>query len=370
MNKAIIFHHPLPIVDNGSSGSQVRPYKMLQAFEALGFDVEVVTGYAAERRQHAQRIRKELGAGRCFSFVYSESSTMPTLLTEPNHLPISPKIDFGLLARMKAAGVPVGLYYRDVHWRFQHYRNSVPWLKRAVSIPFYHYDWMIYRKTIDKLFVPSQKMAEFLPTSWPEERLSILPPGCEVYDSERVHPTRGDLQLFYVGGVIPPLYNLKPMIDLIEGLPGIHLTICCRPKEWELVRCGYAIGDKSNITVVHAQGDELTELYAQADLFLLYWASNSYLSFVVPIKLLETVGYGVPVVTTSGTEAARFVAAEKVGWVVSSNDELRWLLNHLQSYPGALQDKQRQVIRARGRHTWLERARTAADVLTRAAVGL
>jgi len=140
----MIFHHPLPIVDNGRSGSQVRPYQMLQAFRSLGLDVEVIAGYAAERSQRSQRVREQLRKGRRFSFVYSESSTLPTLLTEPSHMPISPKVDFGLLIEMRATGIPIGLYYRDVNWRFAHFRGMANWYKRAVMIPFYKYDWRQY----------------------------------------------------------------------------------------------------------------------------------------------------------------------------------------------------------------------------------
>jgi len=63
---------------------------------------------------------------------------------------------------------------------------------------------------------------------------------------------------------MPPLYNLKPMVELTKN---IHLTICCRSEEWEMVRDYYAVSDKENITIVHAQGDELAELYTKADLF-------------------------------------------------------------------------------------------------------
>ncbi len=366
MSESMIFHHPLPIVDNGRSGSQVRPYQMLQAFRSLGLDVEVIAGYAAERSQRSQRVREQLRKGRRFSFVYSESSTLPTLLTEPSHMPISPKVDFGLLIEMRATGIPIGLYYRDVNWRFAHFRGMANWYKRAVMIPFYKYDWRQYKRIVDYLFIPSLKMAEALPSHWPEDRLGILPPGCKVYDvQKKCYTNNNHLRLFYVGGVTPPAYDLKPMIELLKNISSsVQLILCCRPKEWDLVKGYYCIDDDTKVSIVHASGDELAKFYEQADLFLLLWTPYSYLDFAVPVKLLESLGYGLPVLTNAGTEAARFVAANNIGWVVNNIDEARHLLHWLRDNPAKLVKKRQQVMQIREQHTWLERAKTAAKMLT------
>lgn len=86
----MIFHHPLPINGNGKSGSQVRPYKMIKAFEAIGYDVDTVVGYGAQRRKAINRIKRAVKQGKQYDFIYSESSTMPTLLTEVHHYPTYP----------------------------------------------------------------------------------------------------------------------------------------------------------------------------------------------------------------------------------------------------------------------------------------
>lgn len=44
-SKSIIFHHPHPLVAEGGTGSQVRPYQMCRAFQALG---KPVIGYIRE----------------------------------------------------------------------------------------------------------------------------------------------------------------------------------------------------------------------------------------------------------------------------------------------------------------------------------
>lgn len=97
---------------------------MFQAFQELGYVVDVVWGRASERKAKINEIKQNVSRGIQYDFIYSESSTMPTLLTEPNHIPISPTIDFGFFSWAKN-GIPICLFYRDIHWRFEHYKNKL-----------------------------------------------------------------------------------------------------------------------------------------------------------------------------------------------------------------------------------------------------
>lgn len=135
MTSLVVFHHPLPIVPEGASGSQVRPFRMLETFRELGYDVRVVAGTAAERRQAIASVDAEVRKGIKLAFVYGESSTMPMALAEPHHLPVRPFMDFAFFRRLRRGGTPVGAFYPDVHWRFEESRRRVLWYKRAVALP-------------------------------------------------------------------------------------------------------------------------------------------------------------------------------------------------------------------------------------------
>ena len=56
--KRCIFHIPMYIEQNGKSGSNVRPIKMLQAFKNIGYKVDVVMGYGKDRKQQINMIRR------------------------------------------------------------------------------------------------------------------------------------------------------------------------------------------------------------------------------------------------------------------------------------------------------------------------
>ena len=358
--KMCIFHHPFPVAPEGKSGSQVRPYKMLEAFRAAGYEVEAVTGFAKERQRKVAKVLEQIDKGRTFSFVYAESQTTPTLLTEPHHLPTHPRLDFGFLQKLHKT-VPIGLFYRDIHWRFEQYRH-LAWHKRAIAVPFYYYDWYQYKRTVDHLFIPSQAMAQHLPSVWPAENLGALPPGSPLKNEvEKSRKVGQSLNLFYVGGVTPPLYNLEPLFDFTQNSPATQLTLCCRQEEWLANKPQYQVDDTT--AIVHASGNELDKYYARADLFVMLWQPHAYLDFAMPVKTFEALAHGLPIITMSGTEVARFVLAEDVGWVVDSKEAFQGLIKRLQQQPDLLAHKRKRVLRVRENHTWEARARQVAQTL-------
>jgi glycosyltransferase involved in cell wall biosynthesis len=340
---------------------------MYKAFENLGYDVLPVIGHGDERERAIQRIRKIGGQVSKRSFVYSESLSIPTLMTKRNFL--FPRLDFAFFAWCREHGLPVGLFYRDIHWRFEQYTPS---LRRSIAIPLYWYDWLNYRRTVDHLFLPSLAMREALPTEWPKSRISPLFPGCDRPDVAQAPQAHNglpinpkDLTLFYVGGLTPPLYDLQSMFEVVGNLDNVSLIVCCREPEWARVQDYYRPLLTSKFHIVHAHGEDLATYYAQADVFGLFWEPTPYLDFAMPVKLFETLGYAVPIVTTAGTEVARFVAREDIGWVVKTPAELTALLTRLRDDRTAIAEKRARMLAIREQHTWQARAQMVAETMAR-----
>ena len=366
MTKKMIFHHPEPIATTGKSGSQVRPLRMIEAFQKIGYHVEIVAGYAAERKHAITKILQQLKEGQIFDFLYMESSTTPTLLTEKHHLPTYPILDFSFIRKITQHDIPVGLFYRDAYWRFPQYHFSTPWHTRFVTSIFYWYDWFQYLRWVDHLFLPSLTMKNVLP-KWSDHPISALPPGgvpTKYLSTTMRNQKPSRLQLFYVGGITPPLYDLKPMTEVVKTLDDVSLTICCHKEEWEKNHSYYSIDTNTQVEIIHAQGEQLETYYANANLFVLMRQSNPYLDFAMPVKVFETLGYGLPIITTSGTEVARFVEKTGIGWLVSSQDEFRELLTHLQQSPDEIRKKRQRIKQIQPQHTWAARAQTVAATLS------
>jgi glycosyltransferase involved in cell wall biosynthesis len=350
-------------------GSRVRPLAMLAAFREIGYDVDVVWGYAAERRSAVDTVKRKMATGVEYDFLYSETSTMPTWLTETHHLPTYPWLDFDLFYSCQRAHVPVGLFYRDVHWRFDFYRQRVKAAHSLVARFFYHLDLLAYRRWVDVLFLPHLGMLKYV-RFWPGRKpVYSLPPASHALDLP-FPPVTDKLKLLYVGGVLPPVYNLA---HLLEGVAqsvasghGIHLTICCPRDQWQSRPKGYDLWQGDWLSVVHLGGEKLRHLYASHHVAIVYWVPSPYLSFAMPVKLFEAVGFGRPLIVVDETAAAEFVIAEECGWTAACfPDALSALLEKLVTHRDELKQKAENVRAIRQRHTWASRAQEAADVLTK-----
>lgn len=383
MRHNIVFHYPRPIIEHGTAGGTVRPYQMLQAFRRLGYNVDVVAGYSAERNEAIRKIARKIEKEDHYEFAYSETMNMPVLLGERRRLAGSkwknvaffrwllrndPSLDFGFLGWIKKNHIPTGLFCRDVLWRFEQDRDDSNWKQRALVIPLYKYDWRQYENLISHLFLPDLAMIDLIPGDWKPERISALPPGCIQHTVARNSDEgnkSGTLNLFYVGGVSPPTYDLKPGIDAINSVVNVHLTICCREDEWERMRTYYEPLNSNKVSIVHKKGKDLVPLYNAADIFYLVRSPYEYYKYTISIKVVETLGFTLPIVTMDGTVNARFIHEEGTGWLASTQADLVHLLTYLASNPGEIFKKREHLLSIRERHTWDVRAQNAVDFLSR-----
>lgn len=376
-SRHIIYHHPHPVVSNSAEGSQVRPIKMLQAFQQLGFQVEEVTGYAPERQRKMERVIDLIRDGIRFDFAYSESINKPMLLAERMHivepeytntiylkwlLKGNPFMDFNFLRGIKQKGVPIGWYCRDILWRFDFYHERRPFFQRNFHILLYQYDWYRYKKLATHLFLPDIAMKKRIPVAWEDEFVSPLPPGAILQKLSPRNYDHNPLRLFYVGGIVPPTYNLMMGINALRGLENIQLTLCCRPHEWQ--KWGQHYNPPENVDVVHGNSSDLDQYYQAADLFYMPLVPFEYLQHTISIKVFEALGYGVPLITLHDSVVADFIIQHDVGWVAETGEELQALLQHLEANRHEIAKKRTNVIKVRQEHTWQVRAKTVAEKLT------
>lgn len=356
---AMLFHAPYP-VRGRATGSGVRPAKMRDAFEDAGLEVHEIAGYGAERAESLRRLRRDLRRGLKLDFAYGENSTMPTLLTEPHHLPTHPFVDLALLRLLRRHEIPTGLFYRDVYWRFPAYREDVGGLIAAGTKTLYNAELFAYR-TLDRVYLPSTKMAAYVP--WiREDHVAQLPPGGAIHDSRR--EADGELTLLYVGN-ISEYYRMHELFTAVAAVEGVRLIFCTPPESWEAVRDEYLLDREGRIEIVHARGEELLPLFARAHACLLLVEPATYRDFAAPVKLFEYIGHGKPVLATSGTHAGELVQSLGAGRQIDYTAEaIAEQLRELRDDRTALREMTDAVEQARPEHTWRARAEEVAADLT------
>lgn len=362
----MVFHAPFPVRPGSSRASGIRPWKMLQGFRQAGFEVRVVTGYAAQRRASLRSLERAMKEGWVPEFVYSEAATLPSSLTEPRHLPLILNLERKFFRDMHDRGIPSGVFYRDVYWAFPEYRKSVGPLLYPALRYLYGREIETFNHYVDVLFLPSVEMAQFVP-GLRGPRPVALPPGTDPKDVPLPKPGAGSLRVLYVGDIGGGHYDMAEFLRAVSETEGVSLTICTRSDSMARAREQYAdvLKEADNITFVQASGEDLLPLYRSADIASLVVRPDEYRSFAAPMKLWEYMAMGRPVLTTTGTKATTTVEAVGAGWgVVYDADSIAKSLRRLRDNPQVVVAASKAAREFGLKNTWRDRARFVAQTLT------
>ena len=359
MNKKIIFHYPGPFYDILDAGEKKRPKRMYEAFCDLGYDVFLLNGTYLERKKKFSKIKNDL---KSFKFIYSENSTLPLRLCNNSHLPLinSPDYIFFKLAHEKK--IPIGVFYRDIFWRYSEYKKQIGLMKYLLALSFYKSELKLYVKYASNIFIPSERMKKLMPNC-ALLKTSLLPPAENLHSLKSVGCNNKDykLNLIYVGSICPPKYDISNFTEKLKRLKNksVSLTLITRKNEFEKYKQFYQFSD--SVRFVIASGDELVPYYLKANIAVLYFAADEYMKMAMPQKLFEAVGFGLPILTYRNTAVADFVKKNDIGWVVSDDnvDILKYLLEH----PEEIKAKRQNVLKIREEHTWKARAEQVIKIL-------
>lgn len=364
MSPRMIFHVPFVLDENAGSASGIRPVQMRNAFRDLGYDVTVVSGHSKERGAAMRAVREAVRRGETFDFCYSESSTMPMSMTDPNHLPLHPLQDYAFFRELRRAGIRVGHFLRDFYWAFPEYRRSNKFPKREVALAGYRWDMLNYPRHVDRLYLPSAGMGAYL--NLPASLLDELPPG-QGWTEPTPGPTSG-VHLFYVGGV-GPHYRLHRFVEAVHlarsGGVDVTLTLCTPADQWNAALPEYAEWISDGIRVVQGHGAALRPYFEASNVGALMVEPEEYRSFAAPVKLFDYLGAGKPVLASEGTHAAALAAREGWGWSIPyDTTAIADWLTRAAADPTVLTDKATAVADGRRRHTWRARAQKVASDLS------
>ena len=279
-----------------SSGSGVRPLKMLSAFNSLS-DTHVVLicgnprsvrrpffdPRANSRRNACLQIKQQLP-----DFCYIESSTSGAMAAADRHI----------VAQLSRMGVPVGYFYRDAHAMIM----GLKWLSGKSARALLHNVFNLFSVRATDRFLSKYANIVYFPGAGFSELFRfkdkrLLPPAADGYT-----PALTDSEthtLIYVGG-LSELYGASIMLQAMKlvspQIPDIRLILVCRKTEYEKYRL--QIESISCIQAHFADGEQLNALYAQAAAALYPLSANRYTRLSVSVKIYEYLAHGLPIIST------------------------------------------------------------------------
>jgi glycosyltransferase involved in cell wall biosynthesis len=361
--KTVIFNIQFGYRNRGVSGSSVRPARMRDAFAKAGYDILDVDGHRRERAAVVDRLISDLSSlDPSKTLLYAESATFPHCFDLPSRLP-GPSPDIKLAKAAKAHGIPVGLFYRDMHWRYLRHQG---WRARCIQgmlRPFFEREIRSYASCYDVLFGPTEQFLAAIPEAKNARRVA-LPPGMQ--EGGGIRKPGSALRLIHVGGMTDHhgLYDMLPVVRGIQGTPW-SLDMVCRQPEWVRFRDHYEpLGKRCSI--LHEQGEGKSKHMAKATVGLLVYGAHAYRELAFPVKLLEYLAHGLPILVSAPSESARFVLKHGVGWAVAPEPEaVREMLQQLAEHPEDIQAAQSRIPAALKHQTWAHRVNQVEKALWR-----
>jgi hypothetical protein len=373
LKKKCIFHIPYGIEKKNNSGSVVRPNKMIDAFKKIGYEVEVIEGFGVDRRDKIKKVITKINSGILYDFVYTECSNLPTYYSDLANGHLGIVLDFKFLRICKKNGIHIGFFYRDVHWKFPHFKINRNKFKLFIGELLYKIELLKYRNLLDVLYIPSYKMLDYIPVDFSTKKVEELPPGSNPKDDKDCINSvflNGDrLKIFYVGG-LSDLYKINLLVEVVSESEFLELTICCRKKEWEKTKKEYEKYLCNRIDIIHLSGEELESYFKNADILSIFVQPLTYWNIAVPIKLFEYIGNIKPIISVSETAVGNFVKENNLGWTADyKKNDLKLLLKDIylkyKNTPNEIVNIKKNIYAINGTNTWEHRVKKVVNDLER-----
>ena len=278
-------------LDKLDAAPKIRTHYLWLALQNYA-EVTFITGTRQSRRWP---LLKLILAGNLkrFDAVYLEAATSTSMET-----------DLLLLSLLKVAKVPIGIYIRDAYPLFglTLVRNPKEWL---LNKTWFISQWA-YQRLADILFFPTQSLADCFDFKAKE----LLPPATRMGLVSEVFPGPFDT-LLYAGHLSDengwPL--LKAAMELIHTKnPQIRLlaltpTVTSEQYPWLDIRRGVLEDILADLPRIAAA--------------LIPRPQTDYNHLAIPVKLMDYLSLGLPIVSTDCKEMAMLINGHDLGWIVS-----------------------------------------------------
>ncbi len=342
------------------SASRIRPKRLLRGFHDANIRVIELIGTPWKRLTAFRKLFNNTRSSPKISFAYVEGSTLPGSLANGwKNMPLALITDLAFFLLCKIQKIKIGFFYRDVHWRFHYLYSDTS--KLNFRLPFYWLELIILFLFVDRVFIPSMAMAKQLP-KFIHKKLAPLPPACLPFNDARYQQSSSKpIHMIYAGG-LKGHYRISKLFEGIAQSPlDFSLTVVSRPDELKDLSAKYK---SSKLRFASAKGEETRLMLESADIGAIFVEPSPYWEFAVPLKLYDYVAVGLPILCSSGTETARIVEANKLGWIVDYDEfKLSQWLEMISSNSTELKAFENSLKKFALENQWAHRAKTIRENL-------
>jgi glycosyltransferase involved in cell wall biosynthesis len=334
-------------LDMGETGPIVRIGQVRVAL-ARRISLDLVSGARAGRAWSMLRYSLS-GRLRGLSGIYVESSSS---LPGP--------ADLLFLALARAVGVPVVTYIRDAYQLFPEYYPAASWRRRISRAAFRPIFRSIARLSSTVAF-PSRGLATSVLGEERGGSAALLPPGAKLPEVTALDP--GALGILYVGSLAHRANGGDLLVEAMgrARLRGHDLRLICVTPEGQ----GPSEPHPEWLEIVHGGEAEILALLPRVLATVSPRLRSPYNDLAVPIKVLEYLGYGRPLVVTDVAETAAIVRAAGCGVVVGATaiGLADGIVAMAEAPPAQLNLWADAARRAAAANSWDDRAATILELL-------
>ncbi|MEG2993701.1 MAG: glycosyltransferase [Bacilli bacterium] len=297
-----------------SSGSEVRPIKMLKYFRETGNNIVVVKGrykpfIYSERKKNIKQVIHDMKSIK-FDLCY----------VEPTSGCISSIWDYFLLKSIVKNKIPIGYFYRDSFAKIGkgivvNKKNFKGLLIEIYSRIFTPINDFLINKYCDIVYFPTIEMSKYFNFKNKKELL----PGGEIIEYKCSHNRIP--RVIYVGASSDN-YGVKNLLETFSLINcnqvSLKLLIVTREEEFYSKYSSYA--NKKWLELSHVTGtNKLKKMYERADIAIAPFLRNAYSDIACSVKIFEYLSFGLPIVATNTPIMVRLIKDNNIGFICEDN---------------------------------------------------
>lgn len=336
-----------------SSGSSVRPHMMLDAFLDLGHKVHLLEGFQNKRSERRKRVKQVI--------AWLDHNRPDFCYVEPPTGPFFNSIDLTLLRKVNRMGIPIGLFYRDAHWKFRDLFPKECW-KSLVLNMMHRRDLRLFEKVCNVIYFPSVSFSDMF-SKYTFKSFKLLPPGGSVVHFDENNFRKKEF--IYVGGT-SEMYGGLRLIEVFRILNqqyelDVNLTF--------IIHSADDLRDEYYhypwLKILHTFDRTIVEdAYRKATYALIPFRIDAYSNMALPLKLFEYLGYGIPVISTRCYEISRVITDGECGFLCDDDIDsmisvIKQSLSNEEQY---LEFKNNAILFGQS-NRWLDRALSVVNDL-------